>query len=167
MNQVTSPELQRAYYSDSIAKFLVTPDSSILGQLTLNHAFALEDLQRNAWVRQIKILKASFGSESHISGHIFFEYAIPRMGKRIDVVLLIGDVVFALEFKIGEKAYPPHAVDQVIDYCLDLKNFHEQSHHCKLVPVLVATDAAEVANEIRANDDSVFLPLFANASNVL
>lgn len=167
MNQVTSPELQRAYYSDSIAKFLVTPDSSILGQLTLNHAFALEDLQRNAWVRQIKILKSSFGSESHISGHIFFEYAIPRMGKRIDVVLLIGDVVFALEFKVGEKAYPPHAVDQVIDYCLDLKNFHEQSHHCKLVPVLVATDAAEVVNEIRANDDSVFLPLFANASNVL
>ena len=78
------------------------------------------------------------------TGHIFFEFAIPRMGKRVDVVLLVGDIIFVLEFKVGESSYPLHAVDQAIDYCLDLKNFHEQSHERKIVPILVSTDAPDV-----------------------
>jgi len=66
------------------------------------------------------------------------------MGRRIDVVLLIGPVIFVLEFKVGEKAHTLYAFDQVFDYALDLKNFHETSHEQFIAPILVATEAAEL-----------------------
>ena len=136
--------VKRAYYSHSILGFLKDSSEHILGLLAEKHQFALEDLQKNAWIEQIKLLKRLFKTQPDISGHIYFEYAIPRMGKRVDVVLLIGDVIFVLEFKVGERGYPRYAVDQAVDYCLDLKNFHEQSHQRKIVPILVATNAPEI-----------------------
>ena len=63
------------------------------------------------------------------------------MGKRIDVVLVISSVIFILEFKVGEKEFPSYAIDQVWDYALDLKNFHETSHDSYIAPVLIATNA--------------------------
>ena len=159
--------MKRAYYSNSIHGFLHDSHSRILGLLAEHHQFALEDLQRNAWIEQNRILKCLFADQPEIFGHIFFEYAIPRMGKRVDVVLLIGDVIFVLEFKVGESTYPRYAVDQAVDYCLDLKNFHEQSHQQKIVPVLVATNAPDVSNEIKTSADQVFFPLRANQRNLL
>ena len=78
---------------------------------------------------------------SGIQGEIFFEFAIPRMGKRVDNIIISYDKVFVVEFKVGESEYKNHDKDQVIDYTLDLKNFHEGSHHSKLIPILVATEA--------------------------
>ena len=63
------------------------------------------------------------------------------MGKRIDVVLIINNVIFILEFKVGEKEYLHTAIEQVWDYALDLKNFHQPSHNAVIVPILVATEA--------------------------
>ena len=37
------------------------------------------------------------------AGEIVFEYDIPRLGKRIDVVLLLRGIIFCLEFKVGQK----------------------------------------------------------------
>jgi hypothetical protein len=36
-------------------------------------------------------------------------------------------VLFVLEFKIGERQFASHAINQAYDYALDLKNFHETS----------------------------------------
>ena len=94
--------------------------------------------QRYAWVEQIKILKSALSS---FEGNIYFEYSIPRLGQRIDVALLISSVIFVLEFKVGENIYTTHAIDQVCDYALDLKNFHETSHDLYIVPILIATNA--------------------------
>lgn len=159
--------MRREYYSNSLAGFLDDSNEAILGHLSEHHHFALEELQRNAWMEQIQILKRLFSRQPYVLGHLLFEYAIPRMGKRVDVVLLIGDVVFVLEFKVGERGYPRFAIDQTVDYCLDLKNFHEQSHQRKIVPILVATQAPEVANELEIFDDRVFAPLRANQHNLL
>jgi len=159
--------MKRAYYSSSIQEFLKDSSSEILGLLSEHHQFALEDLQKNAWIEQVSILKRLFADQPDMVGYIFFEFAIPRMGKRVDVVLLIGDVIFVLEFKVGEHNYPQHAVDQAVDYCLDLKNFHEQSHEGKIVPILVATNAPDVSNELRISADQVFFPLRANQYNLL
>ncbi len=63
------------------------------------------------------------------------------MGQRIDAVVLIGSVIFILEFKVGEKEYTSYAIDQVMDYALDLKNFHETSHEQFIAPILIATKA--------------------------
>ena len=111
--------MRRAYYSATLEKFQSDQDDLILGELTRNHQFALEDLQRNAWISQILILKKSL---TELPGcYVAFEYAIPRMGKRIDIVLLYQGIVFALEFKVGEKNYTNPALEQSLDYAVDLK----------------------------------------------
>ena len=131
--------MNRAYYSNSILTFLVEDSDSILGQLSRNHSnHSLEELQMNAWIKQIEILKDELEG---IVGSIYFEFAIPRMGKRVDNIIIVDDCVFVVEFKVGDDSYGKHAETQVIDYCLDLKNFHEGSHHIKLIPVLIATNA--------------------------
>lgn len=137
--------MQRSYYSATIAEFLNTTSNEILGQLTRSSTFAVEQTQSNAWLEQINILKRVLANRS---GRIYFEYAIPRMGKRIDVVLLIGPVIFVLEFKIGETHYTVSALDQVTDYGLDLKNFHESSSDHVIAPILIATAARQVESFI-------------------
>lgn len=131
--------MKRAYYSKSIQEFKAETESSILGELTANHSNrTLEELQINAWRKQIKILKNQLEG---FEGQIYFEFAIPRMGKRVDNIVIINDIVFVIEFKVGDGGYKKYAIEQVIDYTVDLKNFHEGSHHTKLIPVLVATNA--------------------------
>jgi len=66
------------------------------------------------------------------------------MGRRIDVVLLTGPVIFILEFKVGETKYPAYAFDQVWDYALDLKNFHETSHLALIAPILISTEGRKI-----------------------
>jgi len=138
--------MKRAYYSNTIQSFIIDPEASILGELTMNHTNrSLEDLQINAWLKQIQILKNQL---KNIEGKIYFEFAIPRMGKRVDNIIIVNDVAFIIEFKVGDGGYEKHAVEQVIDYTIDLKNFHEGSHHIKLIPVLVATNAEEFKEPI-------------------
>jgi hypothetical protein len=97
-------------------------------------------------------------------GSIYFEYSIPRMGQRIDVIILIGAVIFVLEFKIGEKEYSSSAIDQVMDYALDLKNFHESSHGQFIAPILIATKAKSIYSIIAATpqNDKLLLPIKSN-----
>jgi hypothetical protein len=133
--------MKREFYSDTIAEFLKTSPETILGKLAQNNPFSLEQTQRDAWMAEIDILRTVLPS---YSGTVYFEYTIPRMGQRIDVVLLIGPVIFVLEFKIGESEFPSHARDQVWDYALDLKNFHETSHQLLIAPILIATEAHNV-----------------------
>ena len=108
--------MNRAYYSDTIHNFLSTSFNEVLGKLTLSNDFSLEQTQRDAWLEEIEILSKAL---SPYQGSVYFEYSIPRMGKRIDAVVLIGHVIFVLEFKSGEKEFLSHAIDQVWDYALD------------------------------------------------
>jgi hypothetical protein len=153
--------MKREYYSDSIANFLKTTPDMILGILARNNDFSLEQTQRDAWMEEINILHTVL---SRFEGAIYFEYSIPRMGKRIDVVLLIGSVIFVLEFKIGEKEFTSYAIDQVMDYALDLKNFHESSHELLIAPVLIATKAKNILSIIAATqqNDKLIIPINCN-----
>ena len=155
--------MTRSYYSNSITDFLRDDETRILGELSLHHNHALEDLQKNAWVKQIKILKDTL--QNFDSGQIYFEFSIPRMGKRVDNVLIINDLIFVLEFKVGDKEYQKHSIEQVVDYCLDLQNFHEGSHHEKLIPILISTKA-EATENIFEFTDNLFEPLKANQENL-
>lgn len=151
----------RAYYSASIADFLQASTDEVLGKLSRNNDFALIHTQRDAWVAQIDILNKILAGRE---GSIYFEYSIPRMGRRIDAVLLIGPVIFVIEFKVGEKTHTSYAFDQVFDYALDLKNFHESSHEQYIAPVLVATDAgiSPISVEITPQNDKLIFPLKSN-----
>ena len=126
--------MNRAYYSSSIIQFLEESAESIYGKLAISSEFPVEQGQKNAWMVQVKQLKRVL---SGVNGSIYFEFSIPRMGKRVDVVLLVGRVVFVVEYKVGDSQYASHAVDQVMDYCLDLKNFHATSRDRFIVPILV------------------------------
>ena len=130
--------MNRYYYFNSIDKFKTSSSEEILGILVQNNDFSLEFPQRDAWRKEISILKDVLVK---FDGSISFEYSIPRMGKRIDVILLIGPIIFILEFKIGEDHFSTYAIDQVWDYALDLKNFHESSHTHLIVPILIATES--------------------------
>ena len=155
--------MTRSYYSNTISDFLKDDETRILGQLSLHHNHALEDLQKNAWVKQITILKDTLQSVDN--GQIYFEFSIPRMGKRVDNVLIINDLIFVLEFKVGDNQYQKHSIEQVVDYCLDLQNFHEGSHHEKLIPVLISTKAEPIEN-VYTSEDNLFEPLKANQQNL-
>ena len=151
--------MKRAYYSNNIKDFILEPDSSILGKLTYNHSNrTLEELQVNAWRKQISILKNQL---TEFDGQIYFEFTIPRMGKRVDNIVIINNVAFIIEFKVGDGGYEKNAIEQVIDYTVDLKNFHEGSHNIKLIPVLVATNAASVSEQ----DNQIFIHKAAAKSN--
>ena len=156
--------MKRSYYSKSLNQFLVDESGNILGELAKNHEFNLEEQQKNAWIRQIDILKEQLKELN--SGHIIFEYSIPRMGRRVDVILIYSGIVFVLEFKVGDDKYPKYAIDQVLDYAIDLKNFQEGSHTIQLVPLLVVTKAPEKNNVYEKYQDEIFQPLLCNANNI-
>lgn len=156
--------MQRAYYESSLQDFLQQDENLILGILARNNEYTLEDLQRNAWLAEIRILKSQLAVLK--TGHIIFEYTIPRIGERIDVVYLKDGLVFSLEFKVGEKNYSRYAIDQVTDYVLDLKNFHKASHNRILVPILVSTEAMERTNNFRELRLGILNVLFCNKSNI-
>lgn len=135
---LTSAIARRAYFSASIRELLSASTQEVLGGLTHNSEFSVEPTQRDAWVEQIAVLQRSLvGYEER--GKAYFEFVVPRLGKRIDVVLLIDHVLFVLEFKVGEKDFTRSGIDQVWDYALDLKNFHESSHAASIAPLLIAT----------------------------
>ncbi len=138
--------MNRSYYNNSIKEFISEDKTIILGKLSLNHSNRqLEDLQKNAWLKQIEILKDQLAC---FNGQIYFEFAIPRMGKRVDNIIIIGDTIFIIEFKVSDKNFENHAKTQVIDYTLDLKNFHEGSHFARLIPVLVVSNTVVQDNDI-------------------
>lgn len=155
----------RACYSGAIEHFLKSDPAQIIGTLTTHSEFEILPTQVAAWNDQIAILQQGLQG---FSGHIFFEYSIPRMGARIDVVLLIGPCLFVLEFKVGETEYLAHDIDQVWDYALDLKNFHETSHNVHIVPILIATQAPlhPVQLKTSARNDKVVAPLKCNAESL-
>lgn len=132
-------DLRRAYYADSIHSFLASDEDSILGALTAASEFAVDVSQRNAWLAEIQLLHQVL--PAFAPGDVFLEFVVPRLGKRIDAVLLLRGAVFVLEFKTGASDFLRADVEQVWDYALDLKNFHETSHHRDIWPVLVITGA--------------------------
>ena len=150
--------MSRAYYAATIECFVKSSTEEILGRLTLKNDFALIQTQRDAWITQIEILRVTL---LPYGGSVYFEYSIPRMGRRIDVVAVIKSVIFVMEFKVGEAEFTAHAIDQVFDYALDLKNFHEASHAQFIAPVLIATKAINAIPLIvtTPQNDHLLLPI--------
>ncbi|MDI9475599.1 MAG: DUF2075 domain-containing protein [Natronincolaceae bacterium] len=157
--------MKRSYYQDNVINFLKDTNEKILGTLVRNNEFELEGNQKWAWAKQIEILKRVLGIIN--DGFIAFEYTIPRMGKRIDNVFIYKGIVFLLEFKVGSEDYYRHDIDQVYDYGLDLKNFHEESLDRYVVPILISTDGDERPLDLYINKDMLFKPICCNEFNLV
>ena len=159
--------LDRAYYSSSLGAFVSAAPDAVLGEIARNSGFAIELGQRDAWIKQIKVLKEQLIPWAS-QGHLFFEFVVPRMGRRIDVLVIIKHTVFVIEFKVGESTFNRSALDQVWDYALDLKNFHEPSHNITIAPLLIATeiDRGFSAVAISHHNDGVLLPVQVSPSSL-
>jgi hypothetical protein len=156
--------MQPFYYASSIEGFLRELPQTILGHLAQHHAHDLNPLQRNAWRTQIALLQSALKDKA--DGWLALEFAIPRMGKRADAILIYGGLVFVIEFKAGAKTFTSAAYDQVTDYALDLKYFHAASHDRHIVPVVVATEAPSSSFELVWSDDHLADPLLSNGDNL-
>lgn len=160
--------MTRYFYQSSIQDFIEKSATNIFGEMSINDDGDTAATQKYAWSEEIEILKQALNSWKEENGEILFEYSIPRLGKRVDVVLLLRGIVFVIEFKAGEEAYLRTDMEQVMDYALDLKNFHLASHHRTIVPILVATEAKESSNNLFQSvyDDHIYNPIFANADTL-
>ena len=124
------------YYADTIKDFLSKSSEEIVGEIASNSRTGHILTELMAWEGQIKILKNTLAAQN---GHLYFEFSIPRMGKRVDCLLIIDNLVFVIEFKVGEKQFQKSHIEQVWDYALDLKNFHKPSIDKVLVPQAIMT----------------------------
>jgi len=156
-------KLKRSYYSANYQKFIQDTPEQILGELLVNDPYSTLETQKNAWRQQVEILQKELMNIP--IDRILFEYTIPRMGRRVDNVLFYKGVVYVLEFKVGEDTYKSADLKQAEGYALDLKYFHEGSRNCKLVPILISTEAPDSQNRIEIVDE-ICKPLHANATNL-
>lgn len=139
MKYTFATQTGKAYYCNSIPGFINDSVSNIVGRL-VRHAFDINKEQSNAWENQIYELQRRLES-CGIEGDIIFEYDIVRLGKRIDVILLIKHMVFSLEFKNGKDIFTALDAQQAEDYAIDIKNFHKESEDLYVCPILIATNA--------------------------
>jgi hypothetical protein len=156
--------MKRAYYSNTVCGFLRADIYAVLGEIVSNNTFELEELQRNTWQEEIRILRRELSALE--SGQILFEYTIPRIGKRIDNILLYRGIVFLLEFKVGETSYNREDIVQVEDYALDLTYFHKESRDKLLVPAIIATSAPGMYSQIGYMQENILAPVYCNSANI-
>ena len=158
----------RCLYRSHLAMFSTSDENSIFGILCDQYHGDALTTTREAWRAEISILKQVLAPYQNEDGQIIFEYDIPRLGKRIDAVLLLRGIVFCLEFKVGETRILEADVDQVLDYALDLKNFHKFSQDRIIAPILIATKYCTESDtvQVSAYDDMVVNPLVTGEADL-
>ena len=160
--------INRYFYKATLPQFINASKEQIFGQIaSMDEGDSVAE-QKFAWSEEIEIMKQVLAPWQNEYAEIIFEYSIPRLGKRIDVVLLLRGIVFAIEFKAGQDTYLQADMEQVMDYALDLKNFHLASHDRTIVPILVATDAKESTSALffSVYDDMIYNPIMSNTDNL-
>jgi len=161
--QLQKPQ-SRAWYGATIDEFLQTPVDDVVKSLVINSEFPVLPTQRSAWTESLDVLNQSLEG---LEGSLFLEFNIPRMGRRIDAVVIIGPVCLVVEFKVGEAEFNRKDIEQAWDYALDLKNFHEASHAVSIVPVLVATEADYSPPAVLVVDtDDVYQPVCVGSAKL-
>ncbi|MCR4793225.1 MAG: DUF2075 domain-containing protein [Lachnospiraceae bacterium] len=158
----------RCLYQNSFRGFLEESDNLIFGIINDKYHGDTRSTTREAWKDEITIMKDVVSRFDGTDGRIIFEYDIPRLAKRIDVVLLYRGIIFCIEFKVGENKILEGDVDQVLDYALDLNNFHKFSQGKVIVPILVATNYEKRSTIIQSSgyDDSVINPLITGKDGI-
>ena len=159
--------MPRCLYEASFRDFLTTKPKEVHGTLISNYHGEVLTTTIEAWEAEISILQQVLVPWKEEEAQIIFEYEIPRIGKRIDVVLLLRGIIFCLEFKVGQKAALQADVEQVMDYALDLKNFHHLSHERVIVPILIPTEHVSSTTEFQPSvyDDQIYNPLISGAKH--
>ena len=160
--------INRYFYRATFQQFINATKKEIFGQIALMDEGDSVSEQKYAWSEEIDVLKQILIPWGNEHAEILLEYSIPRLGKRIDVVLLLRGIVFVIEFKNGQDNYLQADIEQVMDYALDLKYFHQDSHNRVIVPILVATEARNSSHELKFSvyNDNIYNPLMSNVDSL-
>jgi hypothetical protein len=140
----------KSYYASVVSDFLSLATDDLVGRLATrvgSEHSGNEGNQIRAWRTQIDLLKTSLAGPTCANWSIFLEMPLLRLGRRIDTVLVIGDRIVCIEFKIGSANFGSADIDQVLDYALCLRDFHAASHGRTIVPILCADQARNQDNE--------------------
>lgn len=158
----------RCLYASTFADFLSQEPLAVLGALHNNYHGDTLTTTDEAWMSEIMLMQQVVEPWKDEAGQIVFEYDIPRLGKRIDVVLLIRGMIFCLEFKVGKKEEFQAGIEQVMDYALDLKNFHLFSHDKKIVPILIPTKYKEYTTKFQPSvyNDDIYNPMITGEEHL-
>ena len=95
---------KRYYYFDTISSFLGRKENEIVGELTLASQHDINEEMSQSWVEEIKTLRDALLLYSG-RGSLFFEYNIPRMGRRADVIAVIDGVFLCWNTKRQNKNF--------------------------------------------------------------
>jgi hypothetical protein len=161
-----------AFYAAPVDAFLAASDEEAYAPLAAPHGYTLAPEQLSAWRLQLPVLRTALAdlpprAVSNASPWIHLEFDIPRLGRRVDAVLVTDTAVVPIEFKVGAKKFLQIDYDQAWDYGLDLKNFHAPSHSAPIFPILCATEALETNRRWkRPHPDGVRPPFFCNAHSL-
>jgi DUF2075 family protein len=162
-----------AFYRAKLSEFLEDGEAHILGKLLASYQHEeLQKRQRKAWEKEIRLLKSTVTElfkvvPSACEWSLLLEYPIPRRAKRLDAVLIAGDVIICLEFKTEDKAHSLQAQRQVEEYALDLRDFHERSHGKPIFPIAVVPKAPSMNQAIEPlSVDAVRPVVLSNAQDL-
>jgi hypothetical protein len=160
--------INRYFYRSTVSEFVNDSVDEIFGKMSRADEMDTASTQKYAWEQEIQIMKKVLKPYANEWAEILFEYTIPRLGKRIYVVVLLRERVFVVEFKARESEFLHQDVDQVLDYALDLKNFHQGSLDRYIIPILVATesDTHSTLCQLSHYDDGIYEPLLTNAEHL-
>lgn len=134
-----------SFWSGTVREFLRTAAAEIIGALAvaqIRHFRLNEAQQLRAWEATITMLRPALAALPEAAGwRVLLEYPMLRLGRRPDVILLTGFAILVLEIKAGDT--PPTLDDRrpVVDYALDLQDFHAGSRAHPIVPILVSERA--------------------------
>ena len=158
---------KRFYYSDTINTFMSRQDDEIIGALARASQHDINDETLHSWQSEIDTLRDVLIPYQGL-GSIYFEYNIPRMGRRADIILVIQGIVFVLEYKTSEQRFTRESVIQVWDYAIDLKNFQEGSLDRIIIPILVAPNERDSRCSVKLEhfEDNVYEPLLVNSNKL-
>ncbi len=164
-NIIKSP---RCLYNSNLKEFLAHNDIEILGSIIASYHGDSQSTTIESWEEEIRILKEQLHTWADEDAYIIFEYNIPRLGKRIDVVLLLRGIIFCMEFKVGKKEALQADVEQVLDYALDLKNFHLYSYDKPIVPILIPSRYVKCSTLYQSSvyDDEISNPMISGEENL-
>ena len=149
---MSGPRTNAAFYAAPVSEFLAASNAEAYAPLAAPKGYTLAPEQLSAWHLQLPVLRAALAdlpagvdvaASAAPAPWIHLEFDIPRLGRRVDAVLVTQKCVIPIEFKVGAKKFERLDMEQAWDYGLDLKNFHAPSHAAAIFPILCATEAGD------------------------
>jgi hypothetical protein len=160
----------KSYFGGTVTEFLKTPTAILVGQLSTRVSSEHrgdEAQQIKAWQIEVELLKVALASDACRDWGILLELPLLRLGRRIDAIILIGEGIACIEFKIGASRFSSADIDQAVDYALCLRDFHSGSRSHRIVPILCADQAPDALCDLSLSViEDVGSCMRVNASNL-